>query len=152
MGLHKRVNPIGRPPKFPTPEYLWMAACEYFEWCADNPLKEERVFAYKGIITRTTVDKMRIMTVQGLELWLDVNERFLDDTRDRGPAFSHVVDRIKKTIYNQKLEGASADLLNSSIIAMEIGLKQKAELEHVGNKDKPMEIKVTRRVVDVPSD
>ena len=28
----------GRNPIFETPEQLWVAACEYFQWVEDNPL------------------------------------------------------------------------------------------------------------------
>lgn len=28
----------GRNPKFESPEALWAACCEYFEWADDNPL------------------------------------------------------------------------------------------------------------------
>ena len=39
---------------FNTPELLWEAACEYFEWCVDNPLLEEQLIKTKS--SRDTED------------------------------------------------------------------------------------------------
>ena len=41
----------GRNPIFETPEQLWVAACEYFQWVENNPLLEEKIFHAQGIIT-----------------------------------------------------------------------------------------------------
>ena len=45
------------------------------------------------------------------------------------PKFSEVRDNIKRVIFTQKFEGASAGLLNSSIIARELGLADKKEID-----------------------
>ena len=34
----------GRDKIFKTPDALWKAACEYFEWVDDNPLEEAIVY------------------------------------------------------------------------------------------------------------
>jgi len=38
----------GRNPIFPTPDALWDAACEYFQWVEDNPLWEDRLVTFQG--------------------------------------------------------------------------------------------------------
>ena len=43
----------GRNPIFETPEQLWVAACEYFQWVEDNPLYEEKIFHSQGLIIVT---------------------------------------------------------------------------------------------------
>jgi len=38
----------GRDKIFTTPEILWEAACEYFEWVADNPLQKSNYLSRRG--------------------------------------------------------------------------------------------------------
>ena len=39
-----------------------------------------------------------------------------------------VITRIRETAYNQKFTGAAADLLNANIIARDLGLSDKKEM------------------------
>jgi hypothetical protein len=64
----------GREPIFASPELLWSAACEYFEWVHNNPLQEEKLFHAQGIITKDSVCKMRAMTIQALCFFLDISD------------------------------------------------------------------------------
>ena len=121
----------GRDKLFKTPELLWEAACEYFEWCDENPLKEEKAFHYQGVTSKEDVNKMRAYTLIGICLYLDCNEAYfrnfeINNKNTKG--FSAVITRIRETIYNQKFVGASADLLNANIIARDLGLTDKQEL------------------------
>jgi hypothetical protein len=61
----------GRNPIFETPEQLWVAACEYFQWVENNPLLEEKIFHAQGIITKDTVTKMRAMTIRAMCFFMD---------------------------------------------------------------------------------
>jgi hypothetical protein len=127
----------GRDKLFSTPELLWEAACEYFQWMDDNPLYEHKAFQYLGKTVVDKVPKIRAMTLSGLCLFLGCNEayfrNFKNQERKDGKDFSSVIERIEKTIYNQKFQGASADLLNANIIARDLGLADKRELS--GNID-----------------
>lgn len=122
----------GRDKLFATPELLWEAACEYFEWCEENPLYETKAFAYQGTIVTEKLPKMRAMTLSQLCMYLDCNEAYFrtfksqlpDDEKD----FNTVIAKIEQIIYNQKFQGASADLLNANIIARDLGLKEKTDL------------------------
>ena len=58
----------GRELIFKTPEALWDACVEYFEWVDANPLQEDRPFAYQGAVKHEPVAKMRAMTICGLSL------------------------------------------------------------------------------------
>lgn len=69
---------------------------------------------------------MRAMTIQGLCLFLDISEVTWRDWRTKED-FSFIVSQIERVIYQQKLTGAAADLLNSNIIARELGLSDKKE-------------------------
>ena len=133
---------LGRPIEFKTPEELWERACDYFEWCDNNPLLEEKLFHYQGEISRATVSKMRAYTIKHLCLHLGVNEVYFNQFNDKKhKEYSKVITRIYDTIYTQKFSGAAADLLNPNIIARDLGLADKAETAHSG------EIKITREVI-----
>lgn len=118
----------GRKPTFPKPHILWNACVEYFNWNEDNPLQEEKVFHTNGIITYAEVSKMRAMTISGLCIYLDICEDTWANYRAKEDFFG-VVTRAEKIIYNQKFSGAAADMLNPNIIARDLGLKDKQEIE-----------------------
>lgn len=116
----------GRPKLFDTPEEFWEAATEYFLWCEDNYLEEEKLFCFQGVVTRDKIKKIRAMTIQGLCLHMGIS----DDTfanYGKSPDFLAIVEHVRKCIYEQKLTGAAADLLNASIISRELGLTDKIE-------------------------
>lgn len=121
----------GRDKLFETPELLWEAACEYFQWCEDNPLYEAKMFSFQGMQTMEKLPKMRAMTLSGLCLFLGCNESYFRSfkvqERENKADFITVIENIENTIYNQKFAGSAADLLNSNIIARELGLSDKSE-------------------------
>ena len=136
----------GRNPIFSNPEQLRNACYEYFEWVEENPLYEEKIFHSQGIITKDTITKMRAMTIGGLRIFLGICEQTWVNYKNN-PDFLGVVKEVEEIIYNQKFTGAAADLLNSNIIARELGLADKQQNEHTGVDGKPIahsvEIKVT---------
>lgn len=120
----------GRNPKFESPEALWAACCEYFEWVEANPLWEMKAFSYQGEVTQEPIAKMRAMTITGLTLFLDVTLETWRTYRMRED-LSEVVTRAEQIIYDQKFSGAAADLLNANIIARDLGLKEQSQVEDV---------------------
>ena len=123
----------GRDKLFATPELLWEAACEYFKWVEENPLKEQKVFCYQGEIVTHEAEKMRAMTLSQLCFYLNCNESyfraFKSTLQEKDKDFLTVIKDIESTIYNQKFTGASADLLNANIIARDLGLRDKQEID-----------------------
>ena len=119
----------GRDKIFKTPEILLEASNEYFQWCLDNPLWETIIQGGKEF----TVPKMRAMTIQGLCIFLDVETRTLLNYCDKNNKsykdFFPITTRIKETIRTQKFEGAAAGLLNSNIIARDLGLRDHQEID-----------------------
>lgn len=144
----------GRDKLFSTPELLWEEATKYFEWCVNNPLQEEKVFHYQGSIVKTNVNKMRAFTLSGLATYLDCSEEYLrnfEQNNKDAKDFMSVITRIKETIWNQKFSGAASELLNPSIIAMELGLKSKQEIEQTNYNHTPLseeEIKKAQEDID----
>jgi len=127
----------GRDKIFSDEDVLWKSAVEYFEWVMDNPLWENKVTQFQGAPVDMPVEKLRAMTINGLCLYLGIGVQTLDDYAKR-PDFSGVVERIKSVIYEQKFTGAAADLLNSNIIARELGLKDLSKQELTGANGGPI--------------
>lgn len=127
----------GREGLFESADHLWEAACEYFQWCEDNPLQEEKLFHYQGVVTKETVSKMRAYTLSGLCLYLDCSDSYFRAYKSRNkenPTDLHediitVIKKIERVIYEQKFTGAAADLLNHNIIARDLGLTDKKDIK-----------------------
>lgn len=127
----------GRDKLFATPELLWDAACEYFQWCDENPLykAEQSRSSKKGIIE---IPVMRPFTVQGLCNHLDCNTKYLNiferdltgKTDKTSQDFNNVITRIRETIYRQKFEGAASGFFQQNIIARDLGLSDKKDHSH----------------------
>lgn len=133
----KLRNKHGRDKLFASPEMLWEAACEYFEWCDKNPLKEQKLFAFQGDISMDTVDHMRAYTMAGLCFYLGCSESYFREFKSSrandNEDFMTVIDDIEKIIYRQKFEGAAAGFLNANIIARDLGLRDKQDVDHTNN-------------------
>lgn len=122
----------GRDILFESPAKLWEAACEYFEWCEDNPLIE---IDYKGKdAERVQIPKMRVFTIEGLCLFLDCNTAYFRNFKSVDPEkekdFNAVHSKIMEVIRNQKFTGAAAGFLNPMIIARDLGLKDHSEVKN----------------------
>lgn len=118
----------GPKPKFDNGDQLWAACVEYFNWVADNPLYTVQLVTFQGSATHEPVAKMRAMTIGGLCLFLDVEERTWRMWRDERADLIPVITQAEAVIYQQKFTGAAADLLNPNIIARDLGLADKKEL------------------------
>lgn len=116
----------GRKPVFASPNDLWEASCEYFKWVEDNPLQEQKLFAFQGVVSKETANKMRAMTADGLCLFLDVSTTTWHNYKGKED-FVEVTNKIEHVIRSQKFAGAAADLLNANIIARDLGLSDKTE-------------------------
>jgi hypothetical protein len=117
----------GRAPIFGSPEELWAACAEYFAWTELNPLYECKAFSTKEGIQTINLPKMRAMTLGGLCIYLDIDLTTWHAYRGRED-FTKVTTRVDETIRMQKFQGAAADLLNANIIARDLGLTDRSEL------------------------
>lgn len=124
----------GRQPIFATPDDLWVACTEYFQWVEDNPLWETKSYCYQGVPVQDVVPKMRAMTISGLCIFLDIGQKTWFNYRDRD-GFLHVFTRVEEIIRTQKFTGAAADQLNANIIARDLGLADKSEITGKDGKD-----------------
>lgn len=125
----------GRDRLFKNPQELWKAICEYFQWCDNNPLKKQEILKYRDSYEKVDSDLLRPYTLNGLCLYLGCNlkyfHHFENSVKDKDDElsndFSNIITRAREIIYNQKFEGAAANLFNANIIARELGLSEKNE-------------------------
>lgn len=129
----------GRDKLFATPELLMEAAQEYFEWCDKTPILKHDV---RGKVPEDVyLQLQRPYTMQGLCIYLNCHTTYFnqfkknlaekDDRESKG--FYEIVTRIEQAVYQNKFEGASIGIFNSSIIARDLGLADKKEID--GNLD-----------------
>lgn len=123
----KQRTKHGRDKLFESPEQLWIAACEYFTWCDNNPLLTTEFHGRNA--KKCIVPKMRAYTWTGLEFFLDVTSFRDYKTNEAYKDFSQIITRIENIIYTQKFEGAAAGLFNANIISRDLGLADKKEVE-----------------------
>lgn len=137
----------GRDKLFTTPELMWEAACEYFQWCIDNPwIKTEQsklppkpIKDEEGKIIGFTPNIVELptatpFTLHGLCSYLDCNTAYFRQFKGNLKAedkdyegFSTVITRIEETIYRQKFEGAAVGAYNANIISRDLGLTDKVD-------------------------
>lgn len=135
----------GRKPIFERPEFLWVAACEYFHWVSNNPLWEVKVSHFQGSPVEMDIPKMRAMTIKSLCLFLDISYSCWLEYGKR-ENYVETVTRIVDVIYDQKFGGAASGMLNPNIIARDLRLKDTTAHELSGPNGTPL--KVTRTIVD----
>jgi hypothetical protein len=124
----------GRNPIFESPEQLWGACEEYFEWAYLTPLIEIKLVTYLGNSRKEELPKMRAMTIAGLCNFLDISQETWRNYREK-PDFIEVVNRVEDIIRDQKFSGAAAELLNPNIIARDLGLRDRVDSELSGSLD-----------------
>ncbi|MBA9076087.1 DNA-packaging protein [Rufibacter quisquiliarum] len=116
---------------FASPILLWESACEYFEWCDNNPwFKKDWVGKDANEVDRPNA---RPYTMSGLCLFLDCSESYFRVFKSNPPKkasedFLTVITRIEQTIYTQKFEGAVVGAFNANIISRDLGLVDKKEV------------------------
>lgn len=122
----------GRDKLFATPDLMWKAACEYFQWCVDNPLYASEVVksgANAGKAFKVPVQ--RAFTLQGICSYMGCSasyfRAFKSTASEADKDFLTVIEAIEDIIYRQQFEGAAAGLLNANIIARALGLSDKTE-------------------------
>lgn len=122
----------GKDPAY-TPDELWDEFAKYAEWVEKNPLLEEKQFAFQGVVTTHNAPKMRAMTETGFCLFADISPETFRNYKKKTD-YIEVCTRIVGCIYQQKFEGAAAELLSPAIIARDLGLKD--QHDHTTNGEK----------------
>lgn len=111
-----------------TVDELWMAACEYFEECDNNPWTKK---TWVGKASKEEeIPIQRPYTIKGLCLFLDIDEDTFSNYENKTgyEDYFGIARRIRMIIYTCKFEGAIVGAFNSNIIARDLGLADKREI------------------------
>lgn len=113
---------------FTSPANLEAAACEYFEWCNNNPLSAQLIRGKENQMVE--IQKPRPFTQAGLCSFIGCSRvswyRELNALRNKTDAPSQellaVMDWIEAIIFEQKYCGAVSGTMNPSLIARDLHL------------------------------
>lgn len=138
----------GREKLFESPDALWEAACEYFESIQNSPYKKVEaktvnIGDYQSRVELVELPVMKPFTMHGLCRYLGCNtvyfyqfEKNLKQDDPKHQDFSNIITRIREIIYEQKFSGAAAGFFNANIIARDLGLADKKEVDKKTTKVK----------------
>jgi antitoxin component of MazEF toxin-antitoxin module len=130
------------PATFLTPTDLYDKCCEYFQWVDDNPLYEEKVVGSEG--KTIELRKMRAASIKSLCLFLGVS-RVTWYKYAKKPGFDRVCEMVADILYEYKFAGAAAGLLHPVIIARDLNLREKSDVELTGKNGGPIELSDVQR-------
>lgn len=126
----------GREKLFKSPELLWQAATQYFNWCDGHPW-----YTVEGIKSGDMAGKLMKIptaipyTITGFLLYAHANEAYWRQFKQAGHEdFSTVIEEIESIIYTQKYTGAAVGAFNANIIARDLGLKETIDHTTKGEK------------------
>lgn len=143
----------GRDRIFTTPELLWEAACEYFQWCDDNPWITKKVVQKtvptkkkRGKKIETATEQQiqqeaspiaRPYSLTGFCIFIGASTQwwytFKGDCKQKEEKdFLEIIARVEEIIRTQQFEGACVGAFNANIIARTLGLVDKRAEEHSG--------------------
>lgn len=138
----------GRDKLFASPTLLWEAACEYFQWCDDNPFYETKPMAVsQGMNAGSSIEMVEIpvkqaYTLHGLCIYLDCGtayfRNFKNEDRKDADGFKSVIAKIEETIYDQQFSGAASGFFKENIISRSLGLKDQKDITSNGNEISPI--------------
>ena len=117
----------------PTPKLLLNYFSKYKEYCKSNSKKE---YAFiQSLKKEIGVTREIPYTWDGFEIWLRNNKIIakLDDYKankdKRYTEYADIIHAIGQEIYEDKYTGAVAGVFNSNIIARDLGLTDKKEVD-----------------------
>ncbi len=140
----KLKSSYGPKPKFASPDDLLAAAYEYFEKVSSTPLQAAELVKSGTKAKVKYTPKMRIMTIEGLCVFLDVSMSTWYRWKEKGSELREACLKIDQTMSAYSMEGAAAGMLNHAIVATKLGLAKKVEL--AGNDGGPIEIAPTQKL------
>lgn len=122
----------GRPRKFQNEDELWEHFLAYVKFIDDNPWFQLENKVVDKAIEEVYTPRRIPYSIGGLCVFLGVGEsyfrEFMNGHKSGGDEFSPVIEKIKKTIETQQLQGASAGFFNANIISRVLGLADKQEV------------------------
>ena len=92
---------------FLTPNKLWVACQQYFDWCLENPLIREGSYV------------ARPFTIQGLRAFLGVTATKWSSMK-KEERFGFVIERVDDIIASQQYSYAAVGVYNASLVSKTI--------------------------------
>jgi len=127
----------GRDRLFASPELLWESACEYFNWCDENPWITEKSGSNTNGSFHEEKPTQRPYSLTGWFLYIGCSETWLINFKATcGNDFLRVIEQVEQVIRKQQWEGATVGAFKENIIARTLGLKDASDLTTNG-KDLP---------------
>lgn len=127
MELWEAARGRGQPPKFNSPDEMWNRAVEYFKWCGQHQVVEEKVGFFQGEPSSAYVGHKRPMTIAGLCVFLGVSRSTWQNYKYKDE-YLQVSALIEDIMFEQKFTGAAVGQFNANIIARDLGLADKQDL------------------------
>jgi|688.fasta_scaffold183156_4 hypothetical protein len=123
---------LGRPRKFDKSEQLWETALEYFK------ATDQRVWTETDWVGKDATEVERVKrtpyTIAGFCVFIGVSRHWWNEFRKVAEEdFLEVFARIEDVMFAQKFEGAAVGAFNATIIARDLGLTDKKEIDATVN-------------------
>jgi len=128
----KRRSKHGRNKLFESPELIMESACEYFQWCDNNPWVSLKTTSNSKESTTEEKPTQRPYSLLGWFVYIGCSENWLREfKKTANDDFLRVIREIETIIANQQWEGASVGAFNANIIARTLGLIDKVESKNI---------------------
>lgn len=123
---------IGRPKDY-QPDILWLKAQEYFDWCIETPWhKNEAIKGGDNAGMIIQIPTAKPFTLKGFCLFASIDFKTFENY-SANKDFVHITTRIREICFTQKFEGAAVGAFNANLIARDLGLSDKSELNVEGD-------------------
>jgi hypothetical protein len=145
--------PAGRPRTFTVEEFS-QAWDDYFNWVDNNPwYKNEAIKAGENAGMIIKIPTARPYSEIGFCAYNDLGEHYINQLAkslegredEESQQFSYILTRARAKCKSQKFEGAAVGAFNANIIARDLGLADKNQVDHTTNGKDIVAI----RVVDI---
>lgn len=118
----------GRDRIIESPEVLAKASDEYFQWCVDNPIIEHDWKNAGRELVEVEIKHPRVFKKEEFARFCNVAQwRTIDELKDVSEDFLQIVTHIEGIIADQKYTYAVVGMFNSSIVAKDLGLKDRVD-------------------------
>lgn len=118
----------GRPRKYPTAKALWDRCLEYLDWVDKNPFMIPCTTSYHGEIIVKYVPKLRPPLIGELQTFLEIDSSTWASYKLL-PDYQYTIERVENIIKSTKLQGAMIDIFNHQIVARDLGLVDKRQID-----------------------
>lgn len=117
-----------------TPEQVMNLIVKYFEWAESNALKAGETANFQGMVYEHTIHKPRIFTWSALMLFCSFSAAGVARWK-KTPGYDVVMDFADSVIKEQKYQLAAANMVNSSMIAKELGIDKGVTINNFESVD-----------------